>query len=112
MNTSTDDDLFADDDPIPEGLAPDHGWDNAVDVAEAKRMCREARGGFNRTERSKERIFQFAGRLRDLGISPVRLSSSQSMPRTSSTLNTEPDTLRRYRSHLGLALLPAPPATV
>ena len=51
------------------GPAPRFGWDNAVDIEEAKRMCRDMAGGPQDTPRGRQHIFDLAMRLRAQGIS-------------------------------------------
>jgi hypothetical protein len=51
------------------GPAPQYGWNNAVDIEEAKRMCRDMAGGPLNNDKGKSIIFDLAMRLRAQGIS-------------------------------------------
>lgn len=54
---------------VDYGAAPQYGWDNAVDVEEAKRMCRDMAGGPLNNNKGKSVVFDLAMRLRAQGIS-------------------------------------------
>ncbi|WP_271531660.1 DNA primase family protein [Bradyrhizobium sp. CCBAU 25338] len=54
------------------GPAPRYGWDNAVDIAEAKQICRDMAGGPLDNADGRKHIFDLAMRVRDLGISKTQ----------------------------------------
>src|SRR2546430_1542014 len=51
------------------GPTPQYGWDNAVDIEEGKRVCRDMAGGPLNNAQGRKIIFDLAMRLRALGIS-------------------------------------------
>ena len=55
--------------PHDYGPAPRWGWDNAVDIVEAKRRCQDMAGGPLANKQGLDIIFDLAMRLRSLGIS-------------------------------------------
>jgi P4 family phage/plasmid primase-like protien len=55
--------------PFDYGPTPRFGWDNAVDIAEAKQICRDMAGGPLDNARGRRYIFDLAMRVRALGIS-------------------------------------------
>src|SRR4051794_17284084 len=58
-----------DDAPAYAGIAPKFGWDNACDINEGKRICRDNWGACRATKKDSYHIFDVAYRLRQHGIS-------------------------------------------
>jgi P4 family phage/plasmid primase-like protien len=69
QETSHADDWLEGGQVFDSAIAPKHGWNNAADVAEAKRICRDIAGAALPGERGLRIIFDLAQRLRDRGIS-------------------------------------------